>query len=1844
MTCTNYPESGPAPPPQQPVVEDGSDLKRSQRRSKVEALSKIDRAGTPTTVASGPTATSFVPPPPPPAGPSVQRNPLKRPRIVNPPFDLSSVRTEAPPDPGPSNEPRLFGIPTCPTYHPTPEEFTDPMAYMERIAPEAKKYGICKIVPPPGWHMPFELDTDVFRFTTRLQRLNSIEAASRAKVNFLEQLSMFHKQQGDANAYIPKVEHRLLDLWRLRKEVNKLGGIDEVNRLKAWPKITTELGFNTTSTAQVKSAYTRIVQPFEVWALNAKAYPESPATANGTPFPGSANGSANKSRMSGIKAASPPTPTVKKVKQQTLPVPNGTGAGPSNTNRRVTRSSPRSRMGAEKQSSPSKSAIQSQAHSEASGNAPSAPPTQTPIKITLNLSGLGAAKQNASSKQPSSFGSDSELSELSEPESSVAGSQSSTPEQPIKYEKGDVSMSMRTKLTLKVCEICSLGNNAPKILLCDGCDRGFHTFCLDPPLQDIPADEWYCTACLLGTGDDYGFDEGEEHSLPSFQARDTAFTEAWFNRYNPTYSPEGRFTRKIGNAVVSEADVEREFWRLVESQEDTVEVEYGADVHSTSHGSAAPTVETNPLSPYARSPWNLNNMPILRESLLRYIKSDISGMTVPWIYVGMLFSAFCWHNEDHYTYSVNYQFWGETKTWYGVPGHDADKFEAAMKSEAPDLFERQPSLLYQLVTMMNPGRVKEAGVDVYACDQRPNEFVITFPKAYHCGFNHGLNFNEAVNFALPDWLPDAKESVVRYKQHAKAPVFSHNELLITITLYSDTIKTAIWLLDSLKEMVAEETERRQNIRAALPGIAETLVEEDVPEEQYQCFVCKGFCYLSQMTCSCTPHVACLDHYDMLCQCPGTKRTLRKRFSEIHLDEILSTVASRAYVPSQWQERLQDVLDNPRPPIKRLQQLVADGDRVPHKLEGLDDLREFVTRANAWLERASAITTRKNVSRRRKGRQSEATPEDDGVDRSPAAINGLLVEAERLGFDAPEIAQLTEMVSSTENFQKEAAAILSKSDDELDHDQCRTALILGQSLNVELPEVAQISKIVSRLQWYHKVEEEVDDRMLQYSDIVKLLEEAEEYDVPSDHHGVVELRKREETGRIWKEKAEALLASPDISVDKISELIDVQDLTPIAGDLMRQLENIQKTVQNWESVAKLQLSPAGTIVGATRLCKQVKAAHGPLRRIHIPEVEKLQAELEFNAKWSEGLADLFDVPANKLNHTLNMLVNELEDHLDPSDDYPNDEHTCFCRGAVTAHMVTCPACYGEYHPKCVGINAKSASAIASASADFVCPMCQNLQYDDRPSLHALGMYADPAKWNFVIKPAEFALLERAMDVAVRYACLLVPFCDPQENSKPVRDLTLVSHLLRKLWVLNVRFDAVNSETNTMIVFEEWLYRRMRVALDAEHSTTSAPRTSVGGRTRARKPRFQLEGVKPHEFSCLCVVEPLDHLLKVQCAKCEQGYHLSCVKAPISQANAEKGGWRCPFCIVKSGKAPPRGLDIRIQMADKEGTDEYIDWRQSLFVYADEPIVCHLPPNPEAVTLYCTKYLPPSVPENFERPVWVEQEEAETKRKRRKTDPAPQAAQAAPLTPSSATTTSMGSRLAPPHGRAVTQPNTPATMPVANGSHAARPPPNGRVPSFTYSPHAPHDDVQHGPPANPVNGMFYQQPPPVSPYDPDHKPAFIRVPPSAPTGVPMYRTHPSGTPVLNGSPAPRSISPIPQARQPSRKPQWQLVPNPDLHRSPVKSPLKSPAKEDQPNGHSHASVPSPAVDPVVPSKRPLLAVDEPHSGPDAKRSAPSSPPASAAPAAPAAPAASVASPSAQSAAPVPPPAPLSGVGSV
>ncbi|CAM9679400.1 unnamed protein product, partial [Ectocarpus sp. 4 AP-2014] len=45
------------------------------------------------------------------------------------------------------------------------------------------------------------------------------------------------------------------------------------------------------------------------------------------------------------------------------------------------------------------------------------------------------------------------------------------------------------------CFVCKKNDKQDLILLCDGCEGEYHTFCVDPPLRKIPDDEWFCEHC-----------------------------------------------------------------------------------------------------------------------------------------------------------------------------------------------------------------------------------------------------------------------------------------------------------------------------------------------------------------------------------------------------------------------------------------------------------------------------------------------------------------------------------------------------------------------------------------------------------------------------------------------------------------------------------------------------------------------------------------------------------------------------------------------------------------------------------------------------------------------------------------------------------------------------------------------------------------------------------------------------------------------------------------------------------------------------------------------------------------------------------------------------------------------------------------------------------------------------------------------------------------------------------------------------------------------------------------------------------------------------------------------------
>ncbi|AET41044.1 histone demethylase Ecym_7196 [Eremothecium cymbalariae DBVPG len=333
------------------------------------------------------------------------------------------------------------------------------------------------------------------------------------------------------------------------------------------------------------------------------------------------------------------------------------------------------------------------------------------------------------------------------------------------------------------CVLCHKDSPLSKMILCNSCRNLFHKECLNPNLTSPIDNNWVCSNCIVGTGY-YGFkEEDHEYTLKEFRSKCVEFDKLCF--------PEGKPVKDINF-------LEGIFWSLVSNIDSKMTTRYGADIHNNGPGevTAFPTLDWIPSNikegskefkdyvEYANHPMNLLNLPRADGSLLPVFGRMISGMTVPWVYIGSTFSTFCWHLEDQYTLSANYQHEGDPKVWYSIPEHSSRAFHRMMREISPDLFEKQPDLMHQLVTLVSPYEdiFQKAGISCYKTVQLPGEYIVTYPKCYHAGFNTGYNFNEAVNFTLDLWVPYGLRAIKDYKLTGKRCVFDMWELMLNVLI------------------------------------------------------------------------------------------------------------------------------------------------------------------------------------------------------------------------------------------------------------------------------------------------------------------------------------------------------------------------------------------------------------------------------------------------------------------------------------------------------------------------------------------------------------------------------------------------------------------------------------------------------------------------------------------------------------------------------------------------------------------------------------------------------------------------------------------------------------------------------------------------------------------------------------------------------------------------------------------------------------------------------------------------------------------------------------------------------
>nr|XP_008120706.1 PREDICTED: lysine-specific demethylase 5C isoform X2 [Anolis carolinensis] len=1257
--------------------------------------------------------------------------------------------------------------PECPVFEPSWAEFSDPLGYIAKIRPIAEKSGICKIRPPADWQPPFAVEVDNFRFTPRIQRLNELEAQTRVKLNYLDQIAKFWEIQGSA-LKIPNVERRILDLYSLSRIVMEEGGYEAICKDRRWARVAQRLSYPSGKNigSLLRSHYERIIYPYEMYQSGANL-----VQCNTHPFD-------NEEKD-------------KEYKPHSIPLRQSVQPSKFNTYGRRAK-----RLQQEESESCPDPASAPALFPE---RAPQAWPEPTEEDIEKNpelkklqiygagpkMLGLGLVAKDKNMRKK-----DKEMPEC--PPTVIVKEETPVPETKLEPTSprgyANVKEELRhspepcTKMTMRlrrnhntqfiesyVCRICARGDEDDKLLLCDGCDDNYHIFCLLPPLPEIPKGVWRCPKCVMAEckrpPEAFGFEQAtREYTLQSFGEMADSFKADYFNM--PVH-------------MVPTELVEKEFWRLVNSIEEDVTVEYGADIHSKEFGSGFPINDgKRQLSPeeeeYAASGWNLNVMPVLKQSVLCHINADISGMKVPWLYVGMVFSAFCWHIEDHWSYSINYLHWGEPKTWYGVPSFAAEHLEDVMKKLTPELFESQPDLLHQLVTLMNPNTLMAHGVPVVRTNQCAGEFVITFPRAYHSGFNQGYNFAEAVNFCTADWLPAGRQCIEHYRRLRRYCVFSHEELICKMAACPERLDLNLAAAVHKEMFILVQEERK--LRKALldKGITEAEREafELLPDDERQCDKCKTTCFLSALACyDCPDCLVCLYHINDLCKCPSSRQYLRYRYTLDELPAMLHKLKVRAECFDTWANKVRialEVEDGRKRTLEELRSLESEArerkfpeNELLHRLKSclseaekcvsealglissqetgepsihmtVEELRAFLEQMNNLPCVMHQIKDVQAVLEKVETFQAEVQEALQGLPGNSPELHKLLAQGTRLGVEVPEMERLEKQVQQAV-WLEEVKQTLRSPQDKVTLSVMRALITSGHgvapspAVEKAMAELQELLTIAQR--WEEKAQMCLEARQKHPpATLEAIIKEAE--NIPVHLPNILSLKEALSKAQAWIADVEEIQNGDHYPcLDDLEGLVAVGRDLPVHLEELRYLELQVTTAHSWrEKASKTFLKKNSCYTLLEVLCPCADADSDSVKRMKWQKEKEpslYKSDTESLGLSAQDLRDpgsvilAFKEGEQKEKAGMLRLRQSNAQKPVPSAHSPLGGQYCVCSQPPSPAMLQCELCQDWFHPTCVAWphlgSPRPAPAWWEWDAKFLCPLCQRSR---RPRLETI----------------------------------------------------------------------------------------------------------------------------------------------------------------------------------------------------------------------------------------------------------------------------------------------------------------------------------------------------------------------------------------------------------------------------------------------------------------------------------------------------------------------------------------------
>ncbi|XP_074543742.1 protein Jumonji [Halichoeres trimaculatus] len=358
------------------------------------------------------------------------------------------------------------------------------------------------------------------------------------------------------------------------------------------------------------------------------------------------------------------------------------------------------------------------------------------------------------------------------------------------------------------------------------------------------------------------------------------------------------------------AEVEQEYWRIVEQRDSHVAVHCGK-VDTSTHGSGFPTGKSEPFSKHG---WNLTVLPNNSGSILRHLGA-VPGVTIPWLNIGMVFSTSCWSRDQNRLPYIDYLHTGADCIWYSVPAEEKAKLDKVVHT----LLQANgtPGLeMLEKNIMISPEVLCREGIKVHRTVQRSGQFVVCYPGAFVSKVCCGYSVSETVHFATPHWMNLGYQAAKDLKCRRIAKPFSMEKLLYQIATAESKRDNGLLLTTIsalLKDLRNIEIRQRQELyKAGLLSSARYGTHDGslgpaearkkprgkwlaLESSERRCQICQHLCYLSMVVQETDNVVFCLEcalrYVEKHKSCRGLK--MMYRYDEEQINSLVNQVCGRA---------------------------------------------------------------------------------------------------------------------------------------------------------------------------------------------------------------------------------------------------------------------------------------------------------------------------------------------------------------------------------------------------------------------------------------------------------------------------------------------------------------------------------------------------------------------------------------------------------------------------------------------------------------------------------------------------------------------------------------------------------------------------------------------------------------------------------------------------------------------------------------------------------------------------------------------------------------------------------------